>query len=494
MGIIDSIKRRLPSVSYGGKRVFRGYRSSRRNFSAAATTNTTASWTTTPLSIDSVLRKNLKTLRARSREQSYNNDYAKRFVSMTKSNVIGPKGVVLRSQVLRGKAGADDSARTAIEGAWRRWGRQCDISGRLGWADMQRLILGTVAIDGEALIRVRKQAPNDFGFALEIVDPELLDTNYNDDRGNGHTVRMGIELDPDRRPVAYYFVDPVKSGTATYYANSHTRIPADEIFHLYLQEYPSQSRGVPWMSTALLRLNMLGGYEEAALVNARVGASKLGVIKTEDGDYGGDDIDTDGSPIVDGGDPGSWFQLRTGESIDKYDPTYPAGEFPDFVKSCLRGIASGLGVHYNILANDLEGVSYSSIRQAVIEDQEVWKSLQEWLVDSFMRPVYEMWLDSALLNGAIDINGAPLQYAGYMRYKRAAWQPRRWNWIDPLKDVNANIASIDNGLRSRSDVIREQGGDPEDVWAEIETENKLMAAHGVSIVSSEMDEPEDDDE
>ena len=503
MGIWESVKNRLPAVTYGRKTLYRpphitsrASHPSSRSFSAAANNNLTSSWGTQPASINSHLFRQLKTIRARSREQSYNNDYARRFVSMAKSNIIGPRGVVLRSQVAFAKGKPDGPARDAVEGAWRRWGRVCDVSGQNNWAQFQRLVLGTAAIDGEAIVRERRGTRhNQFGFGLELVDAELLDVQLNEELPGGHIVRMGVELDEYRKPVAYYFIDPAKSVHNSYYtgSNKHVRVPATEIHHLYLQEYPGQARGLPWMATALLRLMMLGAYEEAALVNARTGASKLGVITSEGGDFSGDDSDDDG-PIVDAGEPGSWFQLREGESIDAYDPTYPTGEFPDFVKACLRGIASGLGVHYNILANDLEGVSYSSIRQAVIEDQEIWKCMQDWFTDSFVTPVFDSWVYESLINGAIDINGTPLPFENIWRYKRAAWQPRRWNWIDPLKDVQANIAAIDAGLRSRSDVIREQGNDPEDVWAEIESENELMEEHGVSVAAVEIVEPKEDED
>lgn len=486
MGVIDKIRSLLPLGSRGRRpRSHAG----RRTFAAAQTTNLTASWTTSPVTIDNALKSGLTPLRARSREQSYNNDYARRFINMVKSNVIGPQGIVLRSQVQFGKGKPDSAARDAIEGAWRRWGRSCDVSGRLTWKEMQRLLTATVAIDGEAIVRVHRGRFNDAGIALEVIDPQLLDVNFDHEGEGGLHVKMGVEMDRLKRPIAYHFIAPAKSSNATYWSSGgHIVVPAGEIFHLYVQEYPGQTRGVPWMATALMRMGMLNGYEEAALVNARVGASKLGVIVTEDGEYVGDDVDSDGAALVDGGDPGSWFNLAPGESIEGYDPTYPNGEFPDFVKACLRGIASGLGVHYNILANDLEGVSYSSIRQAVIEDQEVWKGMQEWIVDTFISRLFESWMDEALINGAIDINGTPLRYEGYSRYRRASWQPRRWPWIDPLKDVQANIAAIDAGLRSRSDVIREQGGDPKDVWSEVERENELLDQYGVAIGAAEFGE------
>ena len=57
---------------------------------------------------------------------------------------------------------------------------------------------------------------------------------------------------------------------------------------------------------------------------------------------------------------GSFVSLPNGVDFKAFDPDHPTSQFESFVKSILRQIASGLNVPYNELANDLEGVSYSS--------------------------------------------------------------------------------------------------------------------------------------
>lgn len=77
------------------------------------------------------------------------------------------------------------------------------------------------------------------------------------------------------------------------------------------------------------------------------------------------------------------------------------------------------------------------------------------------------------------------------KFKVHTWQPRSWQWIDPVKDINAAISSIDAGLKSRSDVIRDTGKDPEDVWTEISEENKLLEAKNILIKSQIIQERPD---
>lgn len=71
----------------------------------------------------------------------------------------------------------------------------------------------------------------------------------------------------------------------------------------------------------------------------------------------GDDIDNDGAPIMDAS-PGTFAQLAAGQDFKEFDPQYPNGEFDSFHKAVLKGIASGLGVSYTALSNDLEATSY----------------------------------------------------------------------------------------------------------------------------------------
>ena len=55
-------------------------------------------------------------------------------------------------------------------------------------------------------------------------------------------------------------------------------------------------------------------------------------------------------------------------------------------------------------------------------------------------------------------------------YLACNWLPTKWDWVDPLKDANAEIAQIEAGLKSRTQAIAERGYDAEQVDAEIARE------------------------
>ena len=456
----------------------------KRNYAAGRVDRLTASWTATPQTPDQIVEGNLVTLVARSREQYANNDYARRFVELVQSNVVGPHGVVMQSRATNPRGGLDTLGNEAVESAWETWGRRgsCDVTGTLSWKQAQVIYMRTVVLDGECFVRKVKTKK---GLRLQFIDSQLIDVTYrHDGLKGGNYIRAGIEFNEWAEPVAYHIVTDNNSGAYVYNGKSYTRVSAEKMIHGFLPERIGQKRGLPWMSTALARMKQLNAYEEAAVVAARVGASKLGFFKSSDGEsFTGTDYNDQGEIITDA-EPGTFHQLPANVDFTAFDPSYPTGEFESFVKSCLRGISSGLGVSYNTLANDLEGVNFSSIRAGVLEDREAWKMLQEFLIDTFCRPIFEEWLALSLLTGKIVVQGGALGYSRIDKFKEATWQPRRWSWVDPVKDMQAAKEAIRLGLRSRSDIIREMGKDPDDVWMEIKAEREVMKSLDIPIDNS----------
>lgn len=456
-----------------------------RNFAASLGDRLNNNWTTVSRTPDNLIYHNLKILRARAREQRYNNDYAKKFISMVKTNVIGAEGVVLQSKVIDQNQQPDNLVRTAIETSWKQWQKQCDFKGRLHWIDMQNLMVSSIAGDGEILLRKHRGGP--YAYRLELIDPELLDVTYIGEQ-NGNRIIHGIELDDSGRPIAYHLMQINKtSQTYLNYYNqkNYLRVPAEEIIHLYLSEFVDQKRGLPWISTGLQRLKMLGAYEDAALVAARIGASQMGFFKSPAGDqFEGDSESDDGFEME--AEPGMFRNIGSLE-FQQFDPKYPTGEFPNFMKQCLRGISSGLGVDYNTFANDLSDVNYSSARVGMLETREVWIALQGWLIRNLIQLIYDEWLELQYDLGTITIpsrNRPPIPLnRGIDYYRPALFQGRRWKWVDPAKEITAQEKAVALRITTRSRIIAEQGGDPDQVFQELAEEEEKLKALGLQMIT-----------
>lgn len=450
----------------------------RRAYAGAKVDRLTSSWTTSAQSINKDLQVGGRVLRARARDLSINNDYARKYLQLVVTNVVGAKGITLQSKARTVNGKLDKKANRIIEQDWADWGKakNCAWDGRLGFVEMQRLFIETVARDGEALVRIIKDDSN-FGIKLQFLDTNRLDENINKDLNDGRVIRMGIEFDQMGKPIAYHLLQNVDQQVGV--GAKTERVSADNIIHAFRGERPEQIRGATWMASAMSRLNMLGAYEEAELVAARVSASKMGFYTSEAGDafIGAED---ESGNLVSEAEPGVFEQLPAGTSFTTFDPQHPTSAFKDFNKAIIRGIAGGLGVSYNSLSSDLESVNFSSIRSGTLEERDQWRVKQDWMIAHFLTPVYEAWLWMQLLKNRWVYGVDDMDKLSSVR-----WQARGWSWVDPLKDIKASTEAINAGVKTASEVIAEQGGDIEDIYDQLAYEQSLAKEKGLNLSVSE---------
>lgn len=453
---------------------------SARKFAASAEDRLMQSLTGTTQTINEEIRGGLVKMRARSRQLCNDNDYAKRFLGMVAANVVGPKGITLQAQPRRPDGTIDRLDADLIEQTFATWSRpaNCTMAGHMSWQDLQRLAVQTVARDGECFVQLVRTRENPFGLALHVFEADHVDVSLNRAPTNGNNeIRLGIEINRFGRPVAYFVRRTHPGDGSVHLAGAeYDRVPADQMIHMFRVERPGQLRGVPWMHTAIRRLNQLGGYEEAELVAARTAASKMGFYTSPEGDPAL--IATSGNAdegFFDEAEPGVFGVLPQGYDFKAFDPQHPVSAFADFVRATLRGAASGLGVSYHGLSNDLENVNFSSIRSGVLEEREQWKVLQAWFAEQLCERVYQAWLVSALATGRLDLPAANIE-----KFRNVKWQPRGWAWVDPLKDAQANAEAVRLGVLTRAEIAAAQGRDLDDILEQLAAEEARMRELGLN--------------
>lgn len=441
-------------------------RRGRRDFDGARIDRLTAGWQSSNLAINEELRNNLDGLRVRSRDLAKNNEFAAKFIAMVSNNVVGPEGFIFQSRATEPDGKPDQQARKAIEAFFWDWMRpgHCEVSGKFHFVDVQRILATAWARDGEYLVReLIGPGFGPYGYQLELLDVQRIDTTYNRARTvSQNAIVMGVEIDAWRRPVNYHLRGVGSDGSAT-----RDVIPADQIIHRFKAMEPEQVRGYPWMHAAMRRLHDLNGYREAAVIAARIGASKMGMYITPDGNPAGiglPDGAADNGRFSQEVEPGMFEVAPAGYDFKTFDPTYPHEQFEAFNKATLRGVASGFGVSYPSLGSDLSDVNFSSLRGGLLEERDAWMAIQNSFINDFLAIVVERLIAWALLGGKILLpNGTPLPAAKLSKFQAHIWQPRRWAWVDPKKDIEAAILGIENCLDSPQRVAASQGRDIEDV-------------------------------
>ena len=468
-------------------------------FDAAATPHYTDGWSADDPNLNDALAGSLPILRARSKGLARNNEWARRYLLQMRNNVLGPAGIVLQMRLPPSTAPArNQRINDAIEAAWWQWAQpgNCDISGRHGWQDLERLALYSLLRDGEILARHVAAGPH--GYQLQLLNPSVLDVALRRD-WHGNRVRMGIEIDDASKPIAYWLIgvkagDDPRGGTAI---GRHVRVPAAEILHLFDAEEADQLRGYPRLTVGAQRLWLLKDYEKSAAVACSNAAKRIGFFYTPTGEAPTGFGDQIISQVLDAAKaagkilsaeeiraleesarrftttvPGTYDTLPDGTRFEPHNSAYPNVIYAEYVKACVRGWSAGLGVSYATLGNDLESVNYSSARVGIIDEREGYRLEQSWFLRHFHTAIFEAWLARALI-------AAPalqsIAYTGLQRYIDAAmWQPRRWAGIDPNKEAAAAETNLALRLTSRRRLIAERGEDPDEIFAEIAAEELIF--------------------
>lgn len=449
----------------------------RRGFDAARQNRLTASFQTQLYTLDQLLKLDLKTLKARSRTLSVNNDYARRFVILLKNNVVGPSGFQLQNQAKDLSGKTDSVANTKIEENWADWGKKqnASVSGRQSFLDLCLLWIASIGIDGEFLARRVRGFNNPWKYALQPLETDLLDITLNKTLGNGNEIRMGIEFDQWDRPLRYYLRK--RKSIDSYYGNDWEVFPASDILHSYLQERPFQSRGVPPLCAAMIAMHNMGAAEEAEIISVRGEAAKMGFLEQapDSEPYQGNEKDDQGN-IIDTLEPGTVELLPRGITFHEYNPTHPNGNYAAFKKEALKSMVSGLWMSYHSFANDLERVNYSSIRQGSLDERDSYKVLQSLMISEFCEPVFTDVLEMSLLTQKIQ-----LPFTKFEKFNKPVFYGRRWGWVDPLKDISAAEKEINLRLKSRTEIIAETGRDFRAVVDQIAEEEEYARSKGVTL-------------
>jgi lambda family phage portal protein len=421
------------------------------------------------LSANDELKTDLRRLRGLARRLVRDTAYGARFVNLVTEQVLGADGILLQSRVEKRRGGLNVGLNRTLETAWERWGQPgtCTADGMLAWAEVEDAFLRSLAIDGEGLLRLVRGAPNAFGFAVELIDPDYLDDQYTTLAPSGNKIVMGVEVDSFNRPVAYWLYDKHPSEFPT----KRVRVPADEIVHAFLVKRIGARRGEPWSSCVLTDASTLAAFLEASVHAARIGASRMAAIERDKDVEMDDDFERTVTP--DEVAPGQILDLAPGERLNSLNWQYPTGEIDPFTKIILRALAAGLNVSYSSLSGDLSDVNYSSIRAGLLVERDGWRKLQRFLIDRLHWPVYRAWREMAVLSGQL-----PARPIG--DYDRVTWQARGWAWVNPVDEVNANAIALQNRLTTRRKILAEQGLDLEDVLEGLAEEEKMMQSLGLT--------------
>lgn len=422
-------------------------------------------WLAQSLSADAAVYMGLERLRARSQDLGRNNDHGRQAIRMVRDNVVG-RGIRLQCQVTTAAGEIDHATNDRIERLWKRWGKRCTPAEDMSWHQVQRQVVGAMAESGEAFVRlVNRQTAVGVPLQLQVYGGEAVALDY-----QGPTLApdnrwiLGIERDPWNKAVRYAFwtLPPNEGAMFAPIRNARRQyllLSASEVIHVHMrsEERPNQSRGVPWLHSSITTLKKLSDYVSIENVRAKGAASLMAFITPgDDDDYSADAPPTRADNIEsETFRAGSFYRLNPRETAHIPQIQSPSGQFDPYVRSTVGMVAAGSGVSYEGLSRDYSRSNYSSTRMALLQERDTWRVIQQEVIDTFLERVFEAWLPLALLR-------LRLPFASEEELDRLSehtWQARGWEWVDPAKEVKANIDAVRAGFKTVSMVVADSGHD-----------------------------------
>lgn len=438
-----------------------------RNYEAAAPGRRTQGWKRRGSDANVAAGSALATLRGHARDLVRNNGWARNGLRVITRNTVG-WGITPKA---KGPAVTDE-----LLAAWESWActTDCDAAGRLTFSGLQKLAMRCIAESGEVLIRRRWRRPGDglsLPMQLQVLEPDFLDVTKNGIAGQqGGPIVYGVEFDAIGRRVAYWLYDQ-HPGSNFFSAPTSRRIDAAEVLHIFDMERAGQDRGVPWLAASIVKLKDFDEFEDAQLMRQKIAACFAAFVSDLDGDPGSPLVGAPSSTdaLVETIEPGLVQRLPPGKQITTANP--PLTTDDGFSIRTLRAIAAGLGVTYEDLTGDYSQVNFSSARMSRLAH---WGNVYDWqwnmLVPQLCDPAWSWAMEAAAFTGILRASDlAP----------RATWTPQPMALTDPDREARANVIMIRSGQKTLSEVIREQGMDPDEHLTEYAEDLAKLDALGI---------------
>jgi lambda family phage portal protein len=239
----------------------------------------------------------------------------------------------------------------------------------------------------------------------------------------------------------------------------------------------------------MVHLDMLDRLWTSTLATANAEADRIGVIKgapglpPEEMDNFREDENDPRKSFVSTADVATeissemaqFYGIPVGLDVEFPAPSHPNSVLEGFTKFLLKGIASGLQVSYHSLAGDVAEANYSSLRAALLLERDSWRKRQGTVIRRLHTKINDVWAWMSWMSGRIPLKMPPGDFC------RPVWWPRTWDWVDPLKDINAELTANGGNVTTFQDIYGKRGQDWRERFRQKKTELDYAAEIGLDL-------------
>lgn len=499
---------------------------------AERTTREMVNWVPSFQSPDQQITAGKQLADARGRDMVQNDGYAMGTVAIHRDSIVGAQYRLNAKPAWR------------VLGVTEQWARQWqqevearfnlvadspnnyfDASGVNTFTGLIRLAVGGYLMTGEVLATAEwvRQNNRPFKTAIQMVSPSRLSNPNN--LMDADNLRSGILQDSYGRPLGYHIKKAWPGAELGVDDWKWIYVPAEkpwgrkQVIHIFEQLQPGQSRGISEMVSVLKQMKMTRNFQELVLQNAVINASYAASIESElpselvfsqmglgentfnqmlqtymmglmDYSRGSKNMQVDGAKIP---------HLFPGTKLKMQPMGTPGGVGSNYEESLLRNISSALGLSYEQFSRDYTKTNYSSARASMGETWKFMNSRKKLVADRLASQVYALWLEEEIAAGFVSLPPGKDRdwfYEPLVKdaLTRAEWIGASRGQIDELKETNAAIARIKNGLSTYEIEIARLGNDWRDVFEQRAEEEGIIAEKKLNFTGAPLPEENADDE
>jgi lambda family phage portal protein len=418
-----------------------------RSYQGASTGRRIQEWKTNSSSSNSEIAPALVTIRNRARDLQRNNPFAARIIQTIVSNTVG-SGVLLSSE---------DQAFLDLFEVWAD-SLDCSCDGKTNFYAIQAQVMSALVRDGECLILKQYSKETLNPLQLRVLESDFLDHTKHNPETN---LIMGVQLSSTGKIESYYIFNNhpgEKNATSS-------PVDASEVIHVFNQDRPGQQRGISWLSPIIIALKKINDYADATIERALVSNLFVGIIE----DPNADSISTDSSSLS--LEPGAILTLPPSKTMTFSTPP-SADNSQQFLTYMLRSVSTALCVPYELLSGDLSSVNFSTARMS---QNEFGRCIDSWrwnlIIPLCLNEIVKWFYESSVLAGLYNSDTMP----------KVDFTPPRRVSVDMVRENPVIIQSIQAGLTSLSEVIRENGGNPRKMLTEYASDMALLDELGIHL-------------
>lgn len=416
---------------------------------------------------DTLAARELLALQMRSAHAIRNNGYAKTAITRYVTS-LGSIKVTWKDN--------KGNAHPIMQALWDEFAANPNLDGFGTLDNTQSIWHYSMFASGNAFTRMvirRNGNENKIPLKLQNIPAQLHNVFYMG-KNSQEITRNGITF-VDTKPTMYYFRKGIYE-QQWYQVNNtfpQVEVPADEMLHMFIRENAGQWIGIPSLASILIPLYELDELADATIAKQKAAQAIAWIVENTNPL----NMTPTGSPttvkdknlnekVVFQATGGSTQYLNKGEKINFYQSTDIGSNLPTLIKSELHRIASAVGVPYHTLTGDTSGLDFSSIRAIGIELRNRLEYIHHfYTIPLGLDPLTSYFKEVAKLYNKKVANAS------------AAYQLPRWYGVDELKDTQADLLEVQNGMATLQSKLDERHTTFEDILADREKIKELGLDH-----------------